>query len=293
MFANKLREGRVRMVDSFTAVADDTGQGPCMQSIETSAEPPPDASDAPVETRPEQRPPRIWKFWGTALWGLFVFAAMFGGQVAVVAYFIWRQGGPIDFAAAVQVIGGGLTISLSVIMGLPAVLAALWLAIRLSRTPFAEYLALRRPTWRQLLIGVVVLFVLVMGWDMVSRAAGREVEPGFMGDVLKSAQADGALWLLVIAFCIAAPISEEFFARGFLYRGWSESFLGPIGAIILSSAVWTALHLQYDWFFLGEVFSIGLLFGFLRYRYQSTWLTVVLHCLNNLAAVLQTLLLAG
>jgi len=37
--------------------------------------------------------------------------------------------------------------------------------------------------------------------------------------------------------------------------------------------VWTALHLQYDWFFFGEVFSIGLLFGYLRYRSNSTWLT--------------------
>jgi membrane protease YdiL (CAAX protease family) len=132
-----------------------------------------------------------------------------------------------------------------------------------------------------------------MGWDLLSRAAGREVMPGFMGDVLQSARADGALWLLVIAFCVAAPISEEFFARGFLYRGWSESFLGPVGAILLSSLVWTALHLQYDWFFFGEVFSIGLLLGYLRYRSNSTWLTVVVHGLNNLAAVVQTMLLAG
>ena len=47
--------------------------------------------------------------------------------------------------------------------------------------------------------------------------------------------------------------------------------------------MWTALHLQYDWFFLGEVFSIGLLLGYLRYRSNSIWLTVVLHGLNNLA----------
>ncbi len=66
------------------------------------------------------------------------------------------------------------------------------------------------------------MIVLVMGWDMVSRLTGREVTPGFMGDVLRSASADGALWLLVLAFCVAAPITEEFFARGFLYRGWSE-----------------------------------------------------------------------
>jgi membrane protease YdiL (CAAX protease family) len=41
------------------------------------------------------------------------------------------------------------------------------------------------------------------------------------------------------------------------------------------------------------VFSIGLLFGYLRYRSNSTWLTTVLHGLNNLAATLQTMWLAG
>ena len=65
------------------------------------------------------------------------------------------------------------------------------------------------------------------------------------------------------------------------------------GAILLSSLVWTALHLQYDWFFFGEVFSIGLLLGYLRYRSHSIWLTIILHGLNNLAAVVQTILLAG
>src|SRR5437660_9817426 len=240
-----------------------------------------------------QRPPRIWKFWGTALWGLFIFAAMFIGQIGVVAWFMLRRGGPIDISAAVHVVGAGLTISLSVIMGLPAVLVALWIAIRLSRIPFADYLALRWPSWIDLAIGAVALIVLVMGWDLLSRAAGREISPGFMGEVLNSARADGSLWLLVIAFVVAAPISEEFFARGFLYRGWSESFLRPAGSIILSSLAWTALHLQYDWFFFGEVFSIGLLFGYLRYRTGSTWLTIVLHGLNNLAATLQTIWLTG
>jgi hypothetical protein len=53
------------------------------------------------------------------------------------------------------------------------------------------------------------------------------------------------------------------------------------------------MHLQYDWFFLGEVFSIGLLLGYLRYRGNSTWLTIVIHGLNNLAATIQTIWLAS
>ena len=242
---------------------------------------------------PAGRSSRIWKFWGTALWGLFIFAGMFVGQVTVIAYFVLRQDGPMDLASAINVVGAGLTISLSVIMGLPAVMLAAWVATRAARTPFADYLALRWTSWQNLVLGVVSLAVLVGGWDLLSRALGREVTPGFMGEVLKSAQADGALWLLVIAFCVAAPMSEEIFARGFLYRGWSESRLGVAGAIVLSSLAWTSLHLQYDWFFFGEVFCIGLLLGYLRYRSNSTWLTIVIHGLNNFAATVQTFWLAG
>jgi membrane protease YdiL (CAAX protease family) len=231
-----------------------------MDSLKIPASP-----DVVVPVIPAQRAPRIWKFWGTSLWGLLIFVAMFAGQAAVVAYFILIREGPVDFNAAKEVVGGGLTIALSVIMGLPAVLAALWLAIRISRTPFTEYLALRWTSWSNVAIGIGGLIAVVMGWDLLSRAAGRDATPGFMMEVLKSAQADGALWLLVIAFCVAAPVTEELFARGFLYRGWSESFLRPAGAVLLSSSVWTVLHLQYDWFFFGEVFSIGLLLGYMRY----------------------------
>lgn len=247
----------------------------------------------PVVTPVPAEKPRAWGFWGTALWGLFIFAAMFAGQAAVIAWFVLRQDGPVDIAHTITVVGRGLTISLSVIMGLPAVLAALWLAIHFTRISFADYLALRWTSWRNVALGVVGLAVIVFGWDLLSRATGREVTPGFMVDVLKSARTDGAVWLLVLAFCVAAPVSEELFARGFLYRGWSETFLRPAGAIALSSAVWTVVHLQYDWYFFGEIFSIGLWFGYIRYRTNSTWLTILMHGLNNLGAVIQTILLAG
>src|ERR1700680_3921387 len=97
-----------------------------MDSLEVPADP-----AAPAPFTPVQRPPRIWKFWGTALWGLFVFAGMFVGQIAVVAWFVLRQEGPLDLAAAIHVIGGGLTISLFVLLGLPAALAALRSRLRL------------------------------------------------------------------------------------------------------------------------------------------------------------------
>jgi uncharacterized protein len=185
-----------------------------------------------------------------------------------------------------------MTLSLSVVMGLPAVALALWLAISFTSSSFADYLALRGTSWKNLVIGVVGLVAVLGLWEVLSRLFGHESEPGFMVDVLKSARANGALPLLIFAFCVAAPMSEEFFARGFLYEGWSKTWLRPVGAIILSSLVWTRLHLQYDWFALGQVFSLGLWFGYLRYRSGSIWLTILLHGLNNLGALVQTIWLA-
>jgi uncharacterized protein len=252
-----------------------------------------DTLDSAATLMPGRREPKIWGFWGTSLWGAFIFAALFGGQLAVLAGLLLVQGGPIDMTNAIHIVGRGLTISLSVVMGLPAILLALWIAIRGTRTPFADYLGLRGTSWRNYLIGVVGLVVIVMGWDQMSRTIGHEVEPGFMLDVLKTARTDGVLWLLIVAFCVAAPVSEELLARGFLYRGWSESRLGPYGAIVLSSLVWTGMHLQYEWYFFGEVFCLGLWLGYMRYRSGSTWLTIALHGLNNFGAVVQSLYLAG
>src|SRR5262249_55553886 len=117
------------------------------------------------------KPPRVWKFWGTLLWGLVVFGAMFAGQIAVVLYFVMNQSGPADFEQAVRAVAAsGLAISLSVMAGLPAVAAALWLAIHFARMSFAEYLALRWTSWRNVVIGVIGLVVLVEAWDLLSKA---------------------------------------------------------------------------------------------------------------------------
>ena len=66
------------------------------------------------------------------------------------------------------------------------------------------------------------------------------------------------------------------------------------GAVVLSSLVWTAMHAQYyDAFLFSEVLSIGLLLGYMRYRSNSTWLTIIMHAINNFAATLQSIWLAG
>jgi membrane protease YdiL (CAAX protease family) len=247
----------------------------------------------PLTVTPAEHAPRVWMFWGTAVWGVVIFAAMFVGQIGAIVYRVWDHGAPMSLASMQDVGREPAALALSVMMGLPTTLAAVWLAIRIKKAAFVDYLALHWPSWKQILFGAVGLILLVVAWETMSRALGREATPGFMADLLKSGRDKGAAMLLLIAFAVAAPMSEEVLARGFLYRGWSASFLRVPGAIVLSSLVWTVVHLQYDFYFLAEVFTIGLWFGYMRYRSSSLWLTIVLHALNNLTAVVLTMWLGS
>jgi uncharacterized protein len=88
--------------------------------------------------------------------------------------------------------------------------------------------------------------------------------------------------MLLVGGCIAGPMMEEFIFRGFLFRGWSETSLGPIGVILLISIIWALTHTQYDWFVRSWIFVSGLALGYFRWRSNSTWLTVMIHSGENI-----------
>jgi membrane protease YdiL (CAAX protease family) len=258
-----------------------------------------DPLSPPIMMTPARHEPRTLGFWLTALWGLLIIIAFFVGQLVPIGYLLLRHDGPLDSlvdiqTALIKIASPPSTVALSAIMGLPGLLIPIYFAVRFTRLSFTEYLGLRWTNWKNFAFGIVGMVVILGAWELISAVTGREeASSSFMIDMLKTARSDGTVWLLVIAFCVAAPISEELMARGFLYRGWSDSPLRVPGAIILSSVVWTVLHLQYDWFALLNVLSLGLWFGYLRYRTHSTYLTMVLHGLNNLAATVQTMWLAS
>jgi len=80
---------------------------------------------------------------------------------------------------------------------------------------------------------------------------------------------------------------EELLFRGFLFPGYARSRLGPWGAILLTSAGWAVMHVQYEAFYLVHIFLLGCAFGWLRWRSNSTLLTVILHAIVNAAALIQ------
>jgi len=57
--------------------------------------------------------------------------------------------------------------------------------------------------------------------------------------------------------------------------------------LVLTSAAWTVMHIQYDVFLLTHILLIGLLLGWLRWASGSTVLTIGLHALANLVATVQ------
>ena len=93
------------------------------------------------------------------------------------------------------------------------------------------------------------------------------------------------LILGVITTILIAPILEEFIFRGFLFSQLRIT-LGNWGAISLSSLAWTSLHFQYELKILFVLFVLGLFLGFLRWKYNSLFLVMALHAVNNLVALI-------
>src|SRR5262249_26533283 len=223
-------------------------------------------------------------------WGLVAFLAWLATEAVVLVIFLVRwgvehPGQSPDFSI---VHSDAWLIAFSVLLPALVECGVLWLAARRSGWTPADYLGLHWPGRREVLLGVACVVVLMAGSDALSWLIGRDLLPPFMTKVYRAARGSGAAPLLLMAAVIAAPVGEELMFRGFLFRGWSASRLGIGGTVLVTSALWAVIHQQYDWFDIGQVFCIGLLFGWLRWRSGSTALTMLLHGIVNLGAAIET-----
>ena len=172
----------------------------------------------------------------------------------------------------------------------PAVLAGIGLAVRLSRISLTDYLALKWPRGRDIGVGIALLATVFLGTGLLADLTGQET-PAFIADTFNTARAAGMLPLLVFSFVILGPFQEEAMFRGFLFRGFAPSF-GVWPTTLLTAALWAIIHVQYQWFFMGEIFALGLVLGWLRARSGSLLLTFGLHAFVNSMAVVEAALMA-
>lgn len=227
-----------------------------------------------------QSAPRTWDFWETTLValiadGAFVLTGWMVLNVILAASVGPKAFGPGEFQTLVS---QGRWYGVFLIAGAPAAIAVLWVAIRMSGREFGEYLALNWPAGGEIVraLAITTIFMSIEGFVLSKMSAG-----GYQSDPTLIVGGGGGLLAWLIGGCIAGPLMEEFVVRGFLFRGWSESFLGPVGAIVLTSAVWALNHTQYDWFGRAIIFAFGLVLGHLRWTSNSTWTTVVAHSACN------------
>ncbi|MCX8197310.1 MAG: CPBP family intramembrane metalloprotease [Candidatus Micrarchaeota archaeon] len=94
--------------------------------------------------------------------------------------------------------------------------------------------------------------------------------------------------ILLFSFT-AAPLSEEIFFRGFLFRALAKKFKGRYGvllAALLSSALFSALHFSYGSLAqLAVAFLIGIGFCLISHFSGSLWPAVLAHSAFNFISV--------
>lgn len=135
--------------------------------------------------------------------------------------------------------------------------------------------------WLAALLAVTVVI------DVTTVLLGRPIVPEFMTTLYASAD---RVWLLWFALLVAAPLVEELFFRGFLFKGLEQ--LGAGLAVVITAASWASIHGQYDLYGIAIIFVCGVLLGAARARTNSIFLPLVMHALINLIAIAEASFLA-
>ena len=108
-----------------------------------------------------------------------------------------------------------------------------------------------------------------------------------------------SLVLLVFAVVVVAPLYEELIFRGVILGAWlppdrtNKKLLGlspnELKASLISSILFTLIHLQYDMLGMAMIFGLSLIFSYARIRHGLV-LAMILHFINNACAMLMYLL---
>jgi len=168
------------------------------------------------------------------------------------------------------------------ILGYPLALAIAVVVLTIKKRSLKDSFALKAISWRD-------AFLWLM-WFIPVLIAG---EVWYFGLGLN----EGRIWhytlpvavIRALGIIILAPICEELIFRGILFKVISDARPGPIGAVILTSVIFTAIHYQYgilDWL---PIFIDAFYWAWVRYKTGSTILPIVMHLFGNTIAVVELL----
>ena len=233
----------------------------------------------PTDKNPSALPP--WGIPATIAWLLFAFLVSI--IIATGVFAAWQA----ERANLRSFTYDGVVITIGALASVPVQIAMLGFAARLRHWAPADYFALNRPRRGEVVFAVLCLVALVVVFDVLMVASGRELVPVFQIEAYQSAKEAGWLVWLMLAIVVVAPVGEEIVFRGFLYRGLVRPGHEMLAIAVISLA-WAFLHIQYDWLGMAQIFAAGLILGWFRWASGSTTLTIVMHILINAEAMLET-----
>ncbi len=219
----------------------------------------------------------------------FFFQFLFSIAAIAVAVAMQAGGGGIGDAAA---IANDLSIiAMPTILALVAanvgILIALWFYLR--RGDRSSVLGFNRWSklswWKTLLVGIGIIaaglgfnaiYVNYIFPDLEMQATMRALFEAIPDTVFNNA-------MLFLAVAVLAPITEEFLFRGLLQNSLTKH-MPAIAAILLSSAIFAAVHLQLTAF--PALMVLGAGFGLIYHLTGSLRVNILLHVINNSAALL-------
>jgi len=178
------------------------------------------------------------------------------------------------------------TIVATVIQDSALVAAAILFAALVAR-PRAWHFGLRRtalwPAVGWAVVGVVSFYVF-------AGIYGAIVDPDAKQRITESLGADNGTLGLIVAGCVVmilAPLAEEFFFRGFLYRTLRGRFSIGVAALI-DGLVFGFVHYSFDGpdqlLILPPLMALGVIFCLVYEQTGSIWPVVAMHAFNNAVA---------
>ena len=191
----------------------------------------------------------------------------------------------------------GTVVSLSIMIGCVLLVAISALIIHIKGGNLKQYLALK-PFSLAVGMGMIGLLLIFMIGSQALTYMLDEKPLSFVDPLYQSVS---SVWLLVFAMVIVAPIYEELIFRGLLWSTIAEQFISPSdsslksdhrGAIVASlvtSLIFAVIHLQYGIYEISTIVVLALIFCYARIKSGSLILPMLLHIINNGAAMWQYL----
>lgn len=231
----------------------------------------------------------VWGFWGTFLWGVVILIAFLLGQILPLIFYMVFENMDLTMESFNALAASSMTDSfllfLSAMGGMfLAVPVAFGVAKLKQGSILKDYFSLYSFKLKTLGFWILVFIVLQVATTFLIEALGAKEIPNFMLNLEYPSLM--AKILLVMAVVVAAPIVEEVVFRGFLLKGFSQTFMGVHGAVFLTSALWAVIHMQYEVAYLIAIFVIGLVFAYARVLTNSLYIPMMMHSLMNLLAIL-------